>query len=248
MSHHIVEALGLGHRYVDGTQALAEVSFRIHHGESVGVIGANGAGKSTLLQHLNGALMPTAGEVRIGEVPLRKETLRDIRRTVGMVFQDSDDQLFTPTVGEDVAFGPRNLGLPPADVEARVTAALERVELLQLRNRPPYRLSGGEKRRAAIATVLSMAPDILVLDEPSAGLDPRSRRHLIELLKAFQHTKIIATHDLDLVLDLCPRTLVLHEGRVKADGTTPAIFADSALLEACHLEKPLSMQGCPICG
>ncbi len=248
MSHHIVEALDLGHRYVDGTQALTEVSFRIHHGESVGVIGANGAGKSTLLQHLNGSLMPTAGEVRIGEVPLRKETLRDIRRTVGMVFQDSDDQLFTPTVGEDVAFGPRNLGLPPADVEARVTAALERVELLHLRHKPPYRLSGGEKRRAAIATVLSMAPDILVLDEPSAGLDPRARRHLIELLKAFQHTKIIATHDLDLVLDLCPRTLVLHEGRVKADGTTKAIFADSALLEACHLEKPLSMQGCPVCG
>lgn len=248
MSHHIVEALDLGHRYVDGTQALTEVSFRIHHGESVGVIGANGAGKSTLLQHLNGSLMPTAGEVRIGEVPLRKETLRDIRRTVGMVFQDSDDQLFTPTVGEDVAFGPRNLGLPPADVEARVTAALERVELLHLRHKPPYRLSGGEKRRAAIATVLSMAPDILVLDEPSAGLDPRARRHLIELLKAFQHTKIIATHDLDLVLDLCPRTLVLHEGRVKADGTTRAIFADTALLEACHLEKPLSMQGCPVCG
>lgn len=189
MSHHIVEALDLGHRYVDGTQALTEVSFRIHHGESVGVIGANGAGKSTLLQHLNGSLMPTAGEVRIGEVPLRKETLRDIRRTVGMVFQDSDDQLFTPTVGEDVAFGPRNLGLPPADVEARVTAALERVELLHLRHKPPYRLSGGEKRRAAIATVLSMAPDILVLDEPSAGLDPRARRHLIELLKAFQHTR-----------------------------------------------------------
>jgi cobalt/nickel transport system ATP-binding protein len=248
MSHHIVEALGLGHRYGDGTQALADVSFRIHHGESVGVIGANGAGKSTLLQHLNGSLMLTAGEVRIGEVPLRKETLRDIRRTVGMVFQDSDDQLFAPTVGEDVAFGPRNLGLPPADVEARVTAALERVELLHLKDKPPYRLSGGEKRRAAIATVLSMAPDILVLDEPSAGLDPRARRQLIQLLKAFQHTKIIATHDLDLVLDLCPRTLVLHDGRVKADGTTKAIFADTALLEACHLEKPLSMQGCPVCG
>ncbi len=248
MSHHIVEALGLGHRYADGTEALSEVSFRIHHGESVAIIGANGAGKSTLLQHLNGALMPTSGEVRIGEVPLRKETLRDIRRTVGMVFQDPDDQLFTPTVGEDVAFGPRNQGLPPEDVEARVNSALERVEILHLKDKPPYRLSGGEKRRAAIASVLSMAPDILVLDEPTAGLDSRGRRHLIELLKAFQHTKIIATHDLDLVLDLCPRALVLHQGRVKADGTTRSIFADEPLLASCHLEKPLSMLGCPICG
>lgn len=248
MSHHLVEAAGLGHRYADGTEALREVSFRIHHGESVALIGANGAGKSTLLQHLNGALMPTSGEVRIGDVPLRKETLRDIRRTVGMVFQDPEDQLFTPTVGDDVAFGPLNLGLPAAEVEARVAAALEQVEILHLKDKPSYRLSGGEKRRAAIATVLAMNPDILVLDEPTSGLDSRARRHLIGLLKAFQHTKIIATHDLDLVLDLCPRTLILHEGRVKADGTTRAIFADEGLLTACHLEKPLSMQGCPVCG
>jgi len=248
MSHHIVEALALGYRYADGTEALQDVSFRIHHGESVAVIGANGAGKSTLLQHLNGALMPTSGEMRVGEVPLRRETLRDIRRTVGMVFQDPDDQLFCPTVGEDVAFGPLNLGLPAAEAEARVVQALTRVELLPLRNKPPYHLSGGEKRRAAIATVLAMTPDILVLDEPTAGLDSRARRQLIDLLREFQHTKIIATHDLDLVLDLCPRSLVLHEGRVKADGTTRSIFADARLLAACHLEKPLSMQGCPVCG
>lgn len=248
MSHHIVETLALSHRYADGTEALRDISFRIHHGESVALVGANGAGKSTLLQHLNGALMPTSGEVRIGEVPLVKETLRDIRRTVGMVFQDPDDQLFSPTVGDDVAFGPLNLGLPPGDVEARVISALERVEALHLKDKPPYRLSAGEKRRAAIATVLSMAPDILVLDEPTSNLDPRARRQLINLLREFHHTKIIATHDLDLVLDLCPRTLVLHEGRVKADGTTREIFADEALLAACHLEKPLTMQGCLICG
>jgi cobalt/nickel transport system ATP-binding protein len=214
----------------------------------VALVGANGAGKSTLLQHFNGVLLPTSGAVRIGEVPLVKETLRDIRRTVGMVFQDPDDQLFSPTIGQDVAFGPLNLGLPPADVEARVRAALDRMEALSLKDKPAYRLSAGEKRRAAIATVLSMTPDILVLDEPTSGLDPRARRQLIGLLRAFHHTKIIATHDLDMVLDLCPRTLVLHEGRVKADGATREIFADEALLAACHLEKPLTMQGCLMCG
>jgi cobalt/nickel transport system ATP-binding protein len=248
LSHHIVEAIGMCHRYADGTQALAEVTFRIHHGESVALVGANGAGKSTLLQHLNGVLLPTSGAIRIGEVPLVKETLRDIRRTVGMVFQDPDDQLFSPTIGQDVAFGPLNLGLPPVDVEARVHEALERMEALQLKGKPAYRLSAGEKRRAAIATVLSMTPDILVLDEPTSGLDPRARRQLLGLLKAFQHTKIIATHDLDMVLELCPRTLVLHEGRVKADGPTGEIFGDEALLTACHLEKPLTMQGCLRCG
>jgi cobalt/nickel transport system ATP-binding protein len=243
MSHHIVEARSLSHCYSDGTQALSDVSFRIHHGESVALVGANGAGKSTLLLHLNGALLPTSGEVRIGETPLVKETLRDIRRTVGMVFQDPDDQLFCPTVGDDVAFGPLNLGLPLADVETRVDRALAQVGIPHLKDKPPYRLSTGEKRRAAIATVLSMSPDILVLDEPTAGLDPLARRLIIGLLREFHHTKIIATHDLDLVLDLCPRTLVLHDGRLRADGRTRELFADEALLADCHLEKPLSMQG-----
>jgi cobalt/nickel transport system ATP-binding protein len=158
VSHHIVEAIALGHRYADGTEALRNISFRIHHGESVAIIGANGAGKSTLLQHLNGSLLPTSGEVRIGEIPVCKETLRDIRRTVGMVFQDPDDQLFSPTVGDDVAFGPLNLGLPLAEVEARMRSALEQVEILHLKDKPPYRLSGGEKRRAALATVLAPPP------------------------------------------------------------------------------------------
>jgi cobalt/nickel transport system ATP-binding protein len=248
LSHHIVEAIALCHRYLDGTAALTDVTFRIHHGESVALVGANGAGKSTLLQHLNGVLMPTTGAVRIGDTPLVKETLRDIRRTVGMVFQDPDDQLFSPTIGQDVAFGPLNLGLPPAEVETRVHNALERMGVLHLEDKPAYRLSVGEKRRAAIATVLSMAPDILVMDEPTSGLDPLARRQLIGLLKDFQHTKIIATHDLDLVLELCPRTIVLHQGQVKADGPTGEIFADEALLAACHLEPPLTMQGCLKCG
>lgn len=248
MSHHIVEVRDLEYAYPDGTPAVRGMSFCIHHGEAVAVVGANGAGKSTLLRHLNGYLSPTTGLVRIGDFPLSKATLPDARRTVGMVFQDPDDQLFMPTVFDDVAFGPLNLGLPPAEVEERVLAALAQVEAEHLRDRPPYKLSGGEKRAVAIASVLSMSPDILVMDEPTTGLDPRARRRLIELLRGFHHTKIIATHDLDLVLDLCERTIVLHEGRVVADGPTAEIFSDDALLALSHLEKPLRMQGCPACG
>jgi len=248
MSHHIVEVRDLEYAYPDGTPAVRGMSFCIHHGEAVAVVGANGAGKSTLLRHLNGYLSPAKGLVRIGDFPLSKATLPDVRRTVGMVFQDPDDQLFMPTVFDDVAFGPLNLGLPPAEVETRVMAALAQVEAEHLRDRPPYKLSGGEKRAVAIASVLSMSPDILVMDEPTTGLDPRARRRLIELLRGFHHTKIIATHDLDLVLDLCERTIVLHEGRVAADGPTAAIFSDDHLLAHSHLEKPLRMQGCPNCG
>jgi cobalt/nickel transport system ATP-binding protein len=248
MSHHIVEVKQLRHIYSDGTVALRDVSFRIHHGESVAIIGANGAGKSTLLMHLNGYLSATAGEIRIGDFPLTRTTLPEIRRTVGMVFQDPDDQLFMPTVHDDVAFGPLNLGFPPAEVEQRVRDALERVGAGHLQNKAPYHLSGGEKKRVAIATVLSMAPDILVLDEPTSGLDPCARRQLMGLLAAFQHTRIITSHDLDMVLELCERTIVLHEGEVRADGPTREIFRDDALLAACRLEKPLAMQGCPVCG
>jgi len=248
MSHHLVEAENLRHVYPDGTVALRDVSFRITHGESVAVIGANGAGKSTLLLHLNGYLTPTAGEVRIGDLSFTRKTLPEIRRRVGMVFQDPDDQLFMPTVYEDVAFGPVNLGLSAPEVEARVHEALKRVGAEHLRERPPYRLSGGEKKRVAIATVLSMAPDILVMDEPTNGLDPCARRRLMELLKEFRHTKIFTSHDLDMVLELCERTIVLRDGEVRADGPTREIFRDEGLLAACRLEKPLSMQGCPVCG
>jgi cobalt/nickel transport system ATP-binding protein len=248
MSHHIVEVKGLRHVYPDGTEALRGVSFRITHGESVAIIGANGAGKSTLLLHLNGCLAPTEGEVRVGDFPVTRSTLPEIRRTVGMVFQEPDDQLFLPTVRDDVAFGPLNLGLPADEVERRVADALERVGAAHLADRPPYHLSGGEKRRVAIATVLSMEPSILVLDEPTSGLDPHARRRLMGLLREFHHTKIFTSHDLDMVLDLCERTIVLHEGVVKADGPTRDIFRDDQLLADCRLERPLSMQGCPICG
>ena len=247
MSHHIVEVKQLRHVYPDGTEALRDVSFLIHHGESVAIIGANGAGKSTLLLHLNGYLAATSGTIRIGDHQLNKATLADIRRTVGMVFQDPDDQLFMPTVFDDVAFGPHNQGLAAATVEQRVMDALERVDAVELKNKPPYHLSGGEKKRVAIATVLSMLPEILVLDEPTSGLDPRARRQLLALLRAFHHTRVITTHDLDMVLELCERTIVLHDGVVMADGPTLEIFRNEALLAACHLEKPFSMQGCPVC-
>ena len=248
MSHHLVEVRNLGHRYPDGTVALRDLSFRITHGESVAIIGANGAGKSTLLLHLNGHLTATTGEVRIGDFPLTKETLPEVRRAVGMVFQDPDDQLFMPTVADDVAFGPLNLGLTGAEVERRVRDALDRVGVGHLRDKAPYNLSGGEKKRVAIATVLAMSPDILVMDEPTSGLDPHARRQLMGLLREFSHTKIFTSHDLDMVLDLCDRAIVLHEGGVAADGPTVEIFSDNDLLARCRLEKPLSLQGCPICG
>lgn len=247
MSHHIVEVTDLHYAYPGNTVALQGISFRILHGESVGIVGANGAGKSTLLQHLNGSLIPTQGSVRIGDLPLTKDTLPHIRRTVGMIFQDSDDQLFMPTVYEDIAFGPLNLGLPAEELHDRVKKAMDSVGITHLSRRPPYRLSGGEKRAVTIATVLAMTPDILVLDEPTSNLDPKSRRHVIELLKSFRHTKIIATHDLDLILDLCERVIIIHQGVLKADGPTYEIFKNNALLEENHLELPLRLQACPIC-
>lgn len=242
MSHHLVEVRDLHFAYTDGTEALKGVSFRITHGESVALVGANGAGKSTLLLHLNGYLTPTHGEVRIGETPLVRETVAAVRRAVGMVFQDPDDQLFMPTVFEDVAFGPLNAGLPPNEIELRVVSALERVGMTHLRDRPPYKLSAGEKRAVAIATVLAMAPDVLVMDEPSAHLDPRGRRRLIELLKSFTHTKIIATHDLELVVELCSRVIVLDNGRVVAEGPTIDLLNDENLMLTHGLERPHSLR------
>ena len=248
MSHHIVAVKDLQYRYPDVHAALRGISFVIHHGEAVGIIGANGAGKSTLLRHLNGILAPETGSVRIGDAPVLASTLKQVRRTVGMVFQDPDDPLFMPTVFEDVAFGPTKLGLPAAEVEQRVASALATVEGEHLRERPPYRLSGGEKRIVAIATVLAMSPDILVMDEPTVSLDARARRHCIDLLRSFTHTRIVATHDLDLVLDVCTRVIVLHEGKVCADDAPGIVFADHALLAHCRLEPPLRLQNCPVCG
>lgn len=247
MSHHIIEVKNLYYVYPDGKQALKNISFRVTHGESVGIIGLNGAGKSTLLMHLNGVLFPTGGEVSIGEVAVRKSTLPVIRQHVGFIFQNPDDQLFMSTVYDDVAFGPRNYKLPENEVEKRVLSALDTVGIAHLRNRPPYKLSEGEKRSAAIASILSMSPDILVMDEPSSSLDPSSRRRLIKLLHSFKHTRIIASHDLDMVLEICERTIVIKDGEILADDSTLKIFQNEELLAISGLEKPFCMQKCPVC-
>lgn len=248
MSHHLTEVKNLHFKYPDGHKALCGISFRIGHGESVAVIGANGAGKSTLLMMLMGVLFPDQGEVRVGDTPVTKKTLPLIRQKLGMVFQNPDDQLFMPTVYDDIAFGPRNYLLDEKEVDTRVTSALETVGILHLKDRPPYRLSGGEKRSAAIAAVLSMQPDILVMDEPSSALDPKARRRIITLLKGFMHTKIIATHDLDMAYELCERTIVLKDGRVAADGPSSELLVNAGLMDDCGLEIPLSLQKCPVCG
>ena len=242
MSHHVVEVTDLHFAYPDGTVALCGVSFRIAHGESVAIIGGNGAGKSTLLEHLNGYLMPQRGDVRVGELLLTPATAPAIRRCVGVVFQDPDDQLFMSTVLDDVAFGPLNLGLPAAEVAQRCAAAMERVGMAHLRDRPPYKLSAGEKRAVAIAAVLAMTPDVLVMDEPSSHLDPRGRRRLIALLQSFEHTKIIATHDLELVVEVCPRVIVLDHGRIVAQGPARELLNDEALMLAHGLERPHSLR------
>ncbi|MEW6746573.1 MAG: ABC transporter ATP-binding protein [Planctomycetota bacterium] len=248
MSHHIIEASELCYSYPDGTVALTGVDFLITHGESVAIVGANGAGKSTLLLHLAGCLLPTSGTLRVGDWPLTPRTVHSIRRSVGFVFQDPDDQLFMPTVFDDVAFGPLNIGLTVEEAGERVRRALDTVGAGHVARRAPYRLSGGEKRAVTIAAVLAMSPDVLVMDEPSINLDSRNRRRLIELLRSFTHTRIIATHDLDLVLDVCARTIVLAEGRVVADGPTHEVFSDAGVLDRGHLEPPLRLQGCPVCG
>ncbi len=238
MSHPAIAVHDLGYSYPGGPEALTSVSFDIAPGEAVALIGPNGAGKSTLLQHLNGGLRPTHGEIRLDGDVLDAATAPALRRRVGMVFQDPDDQLFMPTVLEDVAFGPLNFGLPPAEAERQAMSALERVGMGRLRDQAPYRLSAGEKRAVAIATTLALSPDILVMDEPSTHLDPRGRRRLMELLKSFDHTRLIATHDLELVVEVCTRVLVLDEGRMVASGPTAAILDNEPLMLAHGLERP----------
>jgi len=242
MSHHIIEFRDVFFRYPDGTEALKGVHFRITHGESVGIVGANGSGKSTLLQHMNGYLLPTSGTVTIGDLNLTRKTRQEIRKKVGIVFQNPDDQLFMPTVFDDVAFGPLNLGLDDASVRERVYRALGMVNGLALRDKPPHHLSAGQKSAVAIASVMAMEPDILAMDEPAATLDPKSRRLLITLLKGFTHSKIIASHDLDLILDVCERCIVIGDGRVVADGPAAEILSNRTMLEDNSLELPLSFQ------
>ncbi len=227
----------LSFSYPDGHTALRNASLRIKRGEKVGLVGPNGAGKSTLMLHLNG-ILSGQGQVRIAGLPVTKPNLALIRAKVGLVFQNPDDQLFSPTVFEDVAFGPLHMGLPVTEVRARVHRALEQVDMGAYAERLSHHLSVGEKKRIAIATVLSMAPEILVLDEPSAGLDPRARRALINLLRQLPLTMLVSTHDMRLVQELFPRMIIMDEGRVVADGPTPVLMNDAGLLEAHGLEQP----------
>lgn len=229
MSHHFIRFSHVSYTYPSGTKALDNVSFLITHGEKVALLGANGAGKSTLLLHTNGLLLPQEGEVNVGDVPVTRKTLPLVRQSVGLVFQNPDDQLFMPTVEEDVAFGPANMRLPDAEIERRVEVSLDRVGALDLRRRAPSELSGGQKRRVAIATVLSMEPSILVLDEPTSNLDWKAQAGLMDLLREFDHTCLIATHDLELIREVCRRCLVLDGGRLVADVTPGELLADGAL-------------------
>lgn len=236
MSHHYIKFNNVHYTYPNGYEALKGVSFCVTHGEKVALVGSNGAGKSTLLLHTNGLLLPTLGDVNVGDIPIVKKTLPLIRRAVGLVFQNPDDQLFMPTVEEDVAFGLVNMQLPPDEIERRVVESLKEVGALSLRKRAPYQLSGGQKRSVAIATVLSMEPDILIMDEPSSNLDPQARRLLMNQIESFTHTCLIATHDLEMVRELCKRTIIMNDGLIVADGETHTLFADKELLEENGLE------------
>ncbi len=239
MSHHTIEVENVSFRYPDGHQALTNVSLSVAPNEKVALVGPNGAGKSTLMLLLNGVLRTPTGRIRVGGLPLEDAYLGQIRAWVGLVFQNPDDQLFSPRVYQDVAFGPLHMGLPEAEVRQRVARALAAVGMSDYADRVPFHLSSGERKRIAIATVLSMDPKILVLDEPTAGLDPRARRGLVRLLREIdQQTMLISTHDMRLVQELCSRTVILDRGCVVADGPTQVILSDEVLLEAHGLEAP----------
>ena len=234
----------LYYHYGDGTEAVKTVSFTVAAGECVGLVGPNGAGKSTLLLHLNGLLPDSpdgTGRVSIGGVLIEKSTLADVRRRVGLLFQDPDDQLFCPSVYEDVAFGPEQFGLPRDTIAELVRTSLASVGLAGFEKRAPNRLSGGEKRRVCLAGVLACGPSVLALDEPTSNLDPRGRREFINLLRTLPATKIIATHDLDMVVDLCDRAIVIDGGEVVAQGPPREVLVDDALMLAHGLERPLSL-------
>ncbi len=231
----------LGYTYPDGTVALRKVDFSIQTGDSVALVGPNGAGKSTFALLTVGVIFPSRGSLRVFGMELSRHTLREIRRHVGLVFQDAEDQLFMPTLLEDVSFGPLNQGLSEDQARQRGLESLAAVGLEELAERFPGHLSGGEKKLASLASILSMQPQIIILDEPTAGLDPRARRKVIEQLAALRLTKIVISHDLEMVLDLCPRTILLDKGSVWADGDTTEILSDKETMDSHGLEVPYSL-------
>ncbi len=236
-----LEISSLAYAYPDGSPALHGVDLRVARGERVAVLGPNGAGKTTLVLHLNGILHGGGGTVSVGGLvvePHDRARLTEIRRRVGIVFQDPDDQLFMPTVAEDVAFGPANLGLRGAELAERVDEALAAVDMADYRDRAPHHLSFGQRRRVAVATVLAMRPEVLVLDEPSSNLDPASRRELSQILRSLPVTLLMVTHDLPYALELCPRSVILDAGRVVADGPTVELLSDEPLMRQHRLELP----------
>ncbi|TWV37156.1 ABC transporter ATP-binding protein [Streptomyces misionensis] len=233
-----LEVSGLAYAYPDGHQALFGVGFTLRRGERAALLGPNGAGKTTLVLHLNGILGGGTGSVTVAGLPVGKQHMATVRQKVGIVFQDPDDQLFMPTVREDVAFGPAAAGIKGAALEERVRHALERVGMAEFADRPPHHLSFGQRRRVAVATVLAMEPEILVLDEPSSNLDPASRRELADILRSLDVTVLMVTHDLPYALELCPRSLILSDGVIAADGPTGDLLSDEELMRAHRLELP----------
>jgi len=238
----LIELDGVGYRYPDGTEALRDVDLVVREGRSLALLGPNGAGKSTLLLHLNGILRAAAGAVRVDGRRVDDASVRDVRRDVGLVFQDPDDQLFMTTLYEDVAFGPLNLGLSPEEADRRVHAALHNVGLADAASRPGHHLSFGQRKRAALATVLVMEPRVLVLDEPTANLDPRSRRQMVELLRSLGTTALVATHDMDVAWELCDDAAVLDGGTIVARGSREEILTDEVLLAEHGLELPWAVR------
>ncbi len=238
-----IQALQIGYTYPDGRRALSDVTISLVPGEAVGIIGPNGAGKTTLFMVLAGLFQPTEGSLKFFGAEPDWKNAKGLRRKIGLVFQFTDEQLFSPTVFDDVAFGPLNFGLPRTDVRDRVGRALEAVGLLGYEERSPHHLSCGEKRRVALATVLSYDPEILILDEPTSDLDPRGRRELVKLLCAMPQTKIMASHDLEFIARTCTRVVLLSGGSLRADGPMVQVMTDKALLEANGLEIPLGLAG-----
>ena len=238
----MLEFRNVSFSYEPGTPVIDDLSFHIRKGETVGLIGANGAGKSTIMKLMLG-LLPAQGEILVEGMPVTKQNLSVIRQKIGFVLQDSDNQMFMPTVYEDMIFGPRNYGLTREEADARVDRVLKELGLESLKHRHNHKISGGEKRMAAIATILAMEPEMIVMDEPSTALDPVNRRRVISTINSRKETKLIASHDLDMILDTCQRVILLNHGRIVADGEAETVLRDRALLEANRMELPFCLQG-----